>query len=92
MLLGFASAAGALAGTTLGWAEAWSAVAAIMSAASTALAAYLALYAFEQQSEIYGDAARAVRATSRLTPDPDIPKTGGHPRKTSPSWSGKLRA
>jgi type IV secretory pathway VirB6-like protein len=69
MLLGFASAAGALAGTALGWAEAWSAVAAILSAVSTALAAYISLYAFEQQSKIYADAAQAVRAASRARPD-----------------------
>src|SRR5215469_12414670 len=62
MLLGFAAAAGALAGTAVGWVEGWSAVAAILPAISTALAAYVALYAFEQQSKIYGDAARAVRA------------------------------
>jgi SMODS and SLOG-associating 2TM effector domain 1 len=77
MLLGFASAAGALAGTALAWAQGWSAVAAILSAASTALAAYLALYAFEQQSQIYADAARAVRAASRLIPDRDA--TAGRP-------------
>src|SRR5262249_7710198 len=51
-ILGFASGAGALAGTTLQWAKGWAAVAAILSAVSTALAAYLALYAFEQQSKI----------------------------------------
>jgi SMODS and SLOG-associating 2TM effector domain 1 len=76
MLLGFASAAGALAGTALGWAEAWSAVAAILSAVSTALAAYISLYTFEQQSKIYADAARAVRAASRPMLDPDVPPDG----------------
>lgn len=65
MLLGFASAAGALAGTALAWAQGWSATAAILSAASTTLAAYISLYAFEQQSKIYGDAVRAVRGASR---------------------------
>jgi SMODS and SLOG-associating 2TM effector domain 1 len=71
-ILGLASAAGALAGTTVGWANGWAAVAAILSAASTTLAAYLALYAFEQQSKIYGDAVRAVHVASRPTPDPDL--------------------
>lgn len=71
MLLGFASAAGALAGTALGWAEVWSALAAILPAMSTALAAYIALYAFEQQSKIYGDAARAVQAASRTASGPN---------------------
>jgi hypothetical protein len=70
-ILGFASGAGALAGTATGWAAGWAAVAAILSAASTALAAYTALYAFEQQSKIYGDAVRAVRAAARTRPAPD---------------------
>jgi len=70
MLLGFASAASALAGTAMGWAKGWSALAAILPALSTALAAYIALYAFEQQSKIYGDAARALQAASRSTPRP----------------------
>jgi len=69
-LLGFATAASALAGTALGWAKVWSALAAILPAISTALAAYIALYAFEQQSKIYGDAARALQVASRTTPDP----------------------
>lgn len=77
-ILGFASGAGALAGTTLGWAKWWAAVAAILSAVSTALAAYTALYAFEQQSKIYGDAVRAVRAAARPMPDPDV-APGGRP-------------
>jgi SMODS and SLOG-associating 2TM effector domain 1 len=68
-ILGFASGAGALAGTATGWAAGWAAVAAILSAASTALAAYVALYAFEQQSKIYGDAVRAVRAAARTRLD-----------------------
>jgi nucleotide-binding universal stress UspA family protein len=79
MLLGFATAAGALAGTAVGWAEGWSALATILPAISTALAAYIALYAFEQQSKIYGDAARAVRAASRPTPDPNAPRDGRPP-------------
>lgn len=74
-ILGLASGAGALAGTTVGWANGWAAVAAILSAASTTLAAYLALYAFEQQSKIYGDAVRAVHVASRPTPDPDLGQT-----------------
>lgn len=74
MLLGFASAAGALAGAALGWAKVWAALGAILPAMSTALAAYIALYAFEQQSKIYGDAVRAVQAASRVMPDPDVPQ------------------
>ena len=74
-ILGLASGAGALAGTTVGWANGWAAVAAILSAASTTLAAYLSLYALEQQSKIYGDAVRAVHVASRPTPDPDLGQT-----------------
>jgi hypothetical protein len=81
MLLGFASAAGALAGTALGWVKGWSALAAILPAISTALAAYIALYAFEQQSKIYGDAVRAVQAASRPTPDPNASQGGRPPEE-----------
>jgi hypothetical protein len=76
ILLGFATAAAALAGTTVGWAGGWSAVATILPASSTALAAYLALYAFEQQSKIYGDASRALLAAARPKPDPDADDDG----------------
>ena len=92
-ILGFASGAGALAGTTLGWANGWAAVAAILSAASTALAAYIALYAFEQQSKIYGDAVRAVRAAARPMPDPDVAPDGRLPeqdhRRAEPGGSSR---
>lgn len=81
MLLGFAAAAGALAGAAVGGREAWAALAAILPAISTALAAYIALYAFEQQSKIYGDAARAVRAASRPVPDPSAPQDGPSPEE-----------
>ena len=79
MLLGFSSAAGALAGTAVAWAKGWSALAAILPAVSTALAAYIALYAFEQQSKIYGDARRAVQAASRPLPDLTPPQGQGGP-------------
>jgi hypothetical protein len=82
VLLGFSTAAGALAGTAVGWAKGWSAVAAILAAASTALAAYLALYAFDQQSKIYADALRAVRAASRPMPGLDPPKGGQSPEES----------
>jgi SMODS and SLOG-associating 2TM effector domain 1 len=76
VLLGFATAAGALAGTATGWAVGWSAVATILPALSTALAAYVALYAFEQQSKVYGDAARALLAASWRRPDPEADHDG----------------
>jgi hypothetical protein len=41
---------------------------------STALAAYSALHAFDQQSKIYTDAVRALKAASRPMPDLDIPE------------------
>jgi SMODS and SLOG-associating 2TM effector domain 1 len=80
-LLGFASAAGALAGTAVGWVEGWSALAAILPAMSTGLAAYLALYAFDQQSKIYSDAMRAVQAATRSLPDPNAPQNGQSPEE-----------
>lgn len=71
MLLGFSSAAAALAGTDIGWTALWAALATILPAASSALAAYNALYAFEQQAKIYGDAIRAVHAASRPGAGPE---------------------
>jgi hypothetical protein len=81
MLFGFAAAASALAGTALGWRAAWSALAAILPAISTALAAYVALYSFDQQSKIYGDAVRAVRAASHPPPDPSATAQGRSPEQ-----------
>jgi hypothetical protein len=65
-LLGFSSAVSALAGVDGGWARWWATLATILPAVSTALAAFTAVYAFEQQSKIYGDAIRAVHAASRV--------------------------
>jgi SMODS and SLOG-associating 2TM effector domain 1 len=81
MLLGLASAVSALAGTTVGWTGVWSAASAILPAISTALAGYLALYAFDQQAKIYGDAVRAVHAAARSVPDPDFPQGGRPPEE-----------
>jgi len=64
-LLGFSSAASALAGADAGWSALWAALATILPAASTALSAFTGLYAFEQQSKIYGDAVRALQAAAR---------------------------
>jgi len=83
-ILGFASGAGALAGTTMGGAKGWAAVAAILSAVSTALAAYIALYAFDLQSKIYGDAVRAVRAAARPLPEPPGAPGGAPPGGAPP--------
>ncbi len=81
VLLGFASAASALAGTDISGTELWSALATILPAAATALAAYNALYAFEQQSKIYGDAVRALHSASRPNPDPDTAQEGRPPEE-----------
>jgi SMODS and SLOG-associating 2TM effector domain 1 len=72
ILLGFATAASALAGTDLGPSWLWPVLATVLPATSTALTAYSALYAFEQQSKIYGDAVRAVRAAARPVVDPGL--------------------
>ena len=78
VLLGFATAASALAGTDVAGTKAWAALATILPAMSTALAAYTALHAFEQQSKIYGDAMRAVHAASR---PPEEPAAGTRPQE-----------
>ncbi len=79
MLLGLASAASALAGANVGWTKVWPVASAILPAVSTALAAYLALYAFDQQSKIYRDAIRAVHAAARPVPNPGFPEGGRAP-------------
>ncbi len=66
ILLGFATAVSALAGTDLGSTALWAALATVLPAAATALTAYTSVYAFEQQGKIYGDAVQAVRAAARL--------------------------
>ena len=68
-LLGLSSAVSALAGASAGWTALWAALSTILPAVATALSAYTALYAFEQQSKLYGDAIRAVRAATRPNPD-----------------------
>jgi hypothetical protein len=64
-----------------GWTGAWAAASAILPAISTALTAYLALYAFDQQSKIYADAVRAVRAAARPVPNLDVPGGGRLPEQ-----------
>ena len=65
ILLGFTTAVAALTGAHIGAAWLWAILATVLPAASTALTSYSSLYAFEQQSTIYGDAARAGRAAAR---------------------------
>jgi hypothetical protein len=71
ILLGFTTAVAALTGAHIGAAWLWAILATVLPAASTALTSYSSLYAFEQQSKIYGDAARAGRAAARPVTDPD---------------------
>ena len=82
-LLGFSSAVSALAGVATGWRALWTTLAAVLPAVSTALAAYTGVYAFEQQSKLYGDAIRAVHAASRPASDPA--RGGGAPAAESVS-------
>jgi SMODS and SLOG-associating 2TM effector domain 1 len=70
VLLGFTTAVAALTGTNVGPAWLWSILATVLPAGSTALAGYSSLYAFEQQSKIYGDAVRAAHAAARPVADP----------------------
>ena len=71
ILLGFTTAVAALTGVRVGAAWVWAILATVLPAASTALTSYSSLYAFEQQSKIYGDAVRAGRAAARPVVDPD---------------------
>jgi hypothetical protein len=64
ILLGSATAAGALGGTDVGPAWLWPVLATVLPAAAAAVTAYSTLYTFEQQSKIYADAIRAVRAAA----------------------------
>ncbi len=64
-LLGFGTALAALAGGGVGPVWLWTVLATVLPAAVTALTAYGTLFAFDQQSKIYGDTVRAVRAAAR---------------------------
>ncbi len=73
ILGGAATVAAVLAGTGTGPTRWWTVLATVLPAAVTAVTAYSTLYAFEQQSKVYGDAARAVRAARRHVPAPGAP-------------------
>ena len=76
ILLGFTTAVAALTGVRVGAAWVWAILATVLPAASTALTSYSSLYAFEQQSKIYGDAARAGRAAARPVADRPVADSG----------------
>ncbi len=80
VLLGLTAAAAVLAGAKVGPAWVWSLLATALPAASTALTSYGSMYAFEQQSKIYGDAVRAVHAAA--------PGGGGGPVRAAISRGG----
>jgi hypothetical protein len=69
VLLGLTAATSSLAGASTGHTQLWTALAAILPALTTAVAAYAALFAFERQSKLYGDARRALLAATREPPN-----------------------
>ena len=76
ILLGLTAAAAVLAGAKVGPVWVWAILATVLPAASTALTSYSSLYAFEQQSKIYGDAVRAAHAAARpAEADPSVPRS-----------------
>jgi conflict system pore-forming effector with SLATT domain len=79
--------AGTGAGPTRWW---WTVLATVLPAAVTAVTAYSTLYAFEQQSKIYGDAARAVRAARHHLPAPGAPARS--PEQDAAEWVARVEA
>lgn len=76
ILLGLTAAAAVLAGARVSPVWVWAVLATVLPAASAALTSYGNLYAFEQQSKIYGDAVRAVHAAARpAEADPSEPRS-----------------
>jgi hypothetical protein len=59
------STAATLAGKEVAHARWWSVLAAVLPAIATALAAYGALFGFEQQAKLYGDASKALQRLAR---------------------------
>jgi len=84
VLLGAATAAGALGGTEVGPPWLWPLLATVLPAAAATVTAYSTLFAFEQQSKIYADAIRAVNAAAR--PDPDTSPPARQPEQEAAEW------
>ena len=74
VLLGATSTVSALAGVEIRGKLVWAIFAAILPAISTALAAYGALFAFERQAKLYGDAVRNLG----LLEEPDLSNAANH--------------
>lgn len=88
VLGGAATVVAVLAGTGTGsW---WTVLATVLPAAVTAVTAYSTLYAFEQQSKIYGDAARAVRAARHHVPAPGAPTRSAE--QEAAEWVARVEA
>jgi hypothetical protein len=88
VLGGAATVVAVLAGTGTGsW---WTVLATVLPAAVTAVTAYSTLYAFEQQSKIYGDAARAVRAARHPVPAPGAPARSAE--QEAAEWVARVEA
>jgi hypothetical protein len=88
VLGGAATVVAVLAGTGTGsW---WTVLATVLPAAVTAVTAYSTLYAFEQQSKIYGDAARAVRAARHHVPAPGAPARSAE--QEAAEWVARVEA
>jgi hypothetical protein len=63
------STAAALAGKGVAHDQTWAVLAAVLPALATVLSAYGALFVFEQQAKLYGDAAKALQRLKRAMPD-----------------------
>ncbi len=90
ILGGAATVAAVLAGTGTGPTRWWTVLATVLPAAVTAVTAYSTLYAFEQQSKVYGDAARAVRAARRHVPAPGAPARSAD--QDAAEWVARVEA
>jgi hypothetical protein len=64
-----ASTAAALAGNRVGNVHVWAVLAVVLPAIATVLSAYGALFGFERQAKLYGDAAGALQRAKRDAPD-----------------------
>jgi hypothetical protein len=64
-----ASTSAALAGNGVANAHVWAVLAVVLPALATVLSAYGALFGFEQQAKLYGDAASALQRAKRDAPD-----------------------
>ena len=88
VLGGAATVVAVLAGTGTGsW---WTVLATVLPAAVTAVTAYSTLYAFEQQSKIYGDAARAVRVARHHVLTPGAPARSAE--QETAEWVARVEA